>query len=234
MSDDAIPAPSAEWCLKMARLEEGQEIGAGMPDHPLRAPLSGSDERAREVVLEQALRNIAEGNLGPAPWQANYARIRQVAAEALAASRPTDAGAGDFLAAIHAATPTGQWIAVQHHPNGDWSVACDALDIRKKAVEVASGFVSADYPDERDIKIAEAGIRAALATDATSTVALATPKPPVDEAITGERLFRAFMSGDTNTLTGTALPTDWPVMKPSVQKAWNDLARVLTGDGAGA
>ena len=25
-----------EWCLNMARLEEGQEIGAGMPDHPLR------------------------------------------------------------------------------------------------------------------------------------------------------------------------------------------------------
>jgi len=27
---------TAEWCLNMARLEEGQEVGAGMPDHPLR------------------------------------------------------------------------------------------------------------------------------------------------------------------------------------------------------
>jgi len=31
--------------------------------------------------------------------------------------------AASFLAAIHQRTPTGQWIAVQHHPNGDWSVA---------------------------------------------------------------------------------------------------------------
>jgi hypothetical protein len=31
----------------------------------------------------------------------------------------------DFLAAIHAKTPAGQWIQVQHHPNGDWSVAAE-------------------------------------------------------------------------------------------------------------
>ena len=35
--------------------------------------------------LRQALRNIAEGNLGDAPWQANYARIKEVAAAALEA-----------------------------------------------------------------------------------------------------------------------------------------------------
>jgi len=33
----------------------------------------------------KALANIAEGNLGDAPWQANYDRIRKVAADALAA-----------------------------------------------------------------------------------------------------------------------------------------------------
>lgn len=32
----------------------------------------------------QALRNIAEGNLGDAPWQANYDKIRRVANAALA------------------------------------------------------------------------------------------------------------------------------------------------------
>lgn len=47
----------------------------------------------------------------------------------LAAARPTtDRADGDdgwryFLDAIHQRTPTGAWIAVQHHPNGDWSVA---------------------------------------------------------------------------------------------------------------
>lgn len=33
--------------------------------------------------LVEALRRIAEGNLGDAPWQANYAKIREVAKEAL-------------------------------------------------------------------------------------------------------------------------------------------------------
>jgi hypothetical protein len=31
----------------------------------------------------------------------------------------------DFLAAIHEKTPNGEWISVQHHPNGDWSVAAE-------------------------------------------------------------------------------------------------------------
>jgi hypothetical protein len=29
----------------------------------------------------------------------------------------------EFIAAIHERTPTGAWIAVQHHPDGDWAVA---------------------------------------------------------------------------------------------------------------
>lgn len=29
----------------------------------------------------------------------------------------------DFIRTIHERTPGGEWIAVQHHPNGDWSVA---------------------------------------------------------------------------------------------------------------
>jgi hypothetical protein len=32
---------------------------------------------------EEALKRIAEGNLGDDPWQANYAKIRRVASEAL-------------------------------------------------------------------------------------------------------------------------------------------------------
>lgn len=46
---------------------------------PQTLPAPGEVER-----LRAALRNIAEGNLGDARWQANYARIKEVAAEALA------------------------------------------------------------------------------------------------------------------------------------------------------
>ncbi len=28
----------------------------------------------------------------------------------------------DFIAAIHDRTPNGEWIEVQHHPDGDWSI----------------------------------------------------------------------------------------------------------------
>ena len=45
------------------------------------------NERARlrkeNARLRGVLRNIAEGNLGNAPWQANYERIRDVARAAL-------------------------------------------------------------------------------------------------------------------------------------------------------
>lgn len=47
---------------------------------------NGDPERVQ--ALEQALRNIAEGDLGDLPWQANYTRIRQVAAAALANASP--------------------------------------------------------------------------------------------------------------------------------------------------
>lgn len=61
-----------------------------------------------------------------------------------------------------------------------------------------------------------------------------TPTPPqgfdaaaVREAITGEALFRAFMVGDTNRLTTTALPTDWPGMKPLWRQAWKVYAAAI-------
>ncbi|MER8540309.1 hypothetical protein NKH17_12720 [Mesorhizobium sp. M1334] len=44
-----------------------------------RATAAESDREA----LREALRNIAEGNLGDAPWQANYEKIRDVAARAI-------------------------------------------------------------------------------------------------------------------------------------------------------
>lgn len=43
---------------------------------------------SRVLSLEEALRKIAEGNLGDDPWQANYERIRKVAQDALSGEKP--------------------------------------------------------------------------------------------------------------------------------------------------
>lgn len=43
-----------DWCVNMAKLEDGQEIGAGSPNHPLRADPAG-DLEARIVGLESLL-----------------------------------------------------------------------------------------------------------------------------------------------------------------------------------
>ena len=45
-----------------------------------RAYIALSDENER---LREALRSLAEGNLGPAPWQADYLRVQNVARAAL-------------------------------------------------------------------------------------------------------------------------------------------------------
>ena len=41
------------------------------------------DRDRRELALIDALRRIAEGNLGDYPWQANYAQIKEIARAAL-------------------------------------------------------------------------------------------------------------------------------------------------------
>jgi len=46
----------------------------------------------------------------------------------------------EFIDEIHKRTPLGQWIHVQHHPNGDWSVAesdeeKDAIDRARQALD---------------------------------------------------------------------------------------------------
>jgi hypothetical protein len=47
-----------------------------------------SDPRDAVIAgLVEALRNIAEGNLGDAAWQANYAKIKDVARAAIAAAK---------------------------------------------------------------------------------------------------------------------------------------------------
>lgn len=46
-----------------------------------------------------------------------------------------------------------------------------------------------------------------------------------------ETLFRAFMSGDTNKLTTTALPSEWQHLKPSYKAEWIKLAASLTPSG---
>lgn len=58
------------------------------------ARLTDEVDRLRVQLTDahQALRNLAEGNLGDLPWQANYERIKQVARAALVHSTPNPKG----------------------------------------------------------------------------------------------------------------------------------------------
>jgi hypothetical protein len=69
------------------------------------------------------------------------------------------------------------------------------------------------------------------ATGSACRTAPTEATPPHDglrDSITGEALFRAFMAGDVTRLTTTALPEEWPHMKPSYRKAWEDFAAALS------
>lgn len=80
----------------------------------------------KDVAIE-ALRKIAEGNLGDASWQANYDRIREVAREAL--STPTSIGEGlerqvGFQAAVRALR--------------SWAAGFSSIDTRSKVEAMAN------------------------------------------------------------------------------------------------
>lgn len=64
---------------------------------PLRKLVSVGDLARKD----QALRNIAEGNLGDAPWQANYTKIREIARSALFDAADVEAAARRLERARH-------------------------------------------------------------------------------------------------------------------------------------
>jgi len=92
-----IPVHMAQWCIERGRreCETLREIEALIK--PLACRENTATERMveceeentrtpspdRAAILEEALRKIAEGNLGNEPWQANYERIQEVARAAL-------------------------------------------------------------------------------------------------------------------------------------------------------
>ena len=72
--------PSVEAAKTAAQADYESRILAAVEPQP--------DPRDEVIAwLVDALRNIAEGNLGDAAWQANYARIKDVARAALAAAK---------------------------------------------------------------------------------------------------------------------------------------------------
>ena len=63
-----------------------------------KAPATDAGEVERRLAdAHAALRRIAEGNLGDAPWQANYTTIKQVACNALAGAPPAPTDAGEVI-----------------------------------------------------------------------------------------------------------------------------------------
>ncbi len=103
-----------------------------------------------------------------------------------------------------------------------------SLQMLAETVEFARKSMDGHAADEEAIASAALCLFVDEATQSLPALAAALRGR---DAVDGERLFRAFMAADTNTLTVTALPSDWPGMKPSVQEAWNDIAAALnTGD----
>jgi hypothetical protein len=60
-------------------------IQAQNDGHPIEGHTEAADLLALGEAMAGEMRRIAEGNLGDAPWQAHYDKIRAVAAAALEA-----------------------------------------------------------------------------------------------------------------------------------------------------
>lgn len=86
-------ALSKEWCMNMARAEEGYEVGAGALDHPLRAtsqPSQDAVERDPPLLDETALDQACD-YIGVAKESVRGAQIR-AGVEAYLASLPVHSG----------------------------------------------------------------------------------------------------------------------------------------------
>ena len=94
-----IAAGQQEDALILRALVAAGHVDQSKVDHA-REIIGALDRHENELLAagraaggnRQALQNIAEGNLGDGPGQENYARIRQVAADALAAQHPPAEG----------------------------------------------------------------------------------------------------------------------------------------------
>lgn len=86
-----------DWCVNMAKLEDGGEIGAGSPDHPLRAPsnhhMSELDTAERQNAALHDELMIAQSRIGNLEakvdlYRRTLTRVRPHV-EAVATSRDT-------------------------------------------------------------------------------------------------------------------------------------------------
>jgi len=88
------PYAKIEWPHRLLH-EAASQLAAVTAERDALA-LSWSEQLTRATTAEaqlkaarEALRNIAEGNLGDDPWQANYDKIRSVARAALDPKAPS-------------------------------------------------------------------------------------------------------------------------------------------------
>ncbi len=102
------------------KLSEKREVASAIGFDPAYVPGERDVDRWKRMWLW-----AAENDKKPALAAAIRALL-PTPPDPLAAGKPIDATQtreAEFIAAIHERTPTGAWIAVQHHPDGDWSVA---------------------------------------------------------------------------------------------------------------
>lgn len=218
---------------------------------PTPSIVTGSDERAREVVRYRHVKRgtvytvVGEAELQTATgalvdgsalvvyrgedgklWAREEGEFHDGRFEALAASRPTDAGAGEVERDdADRANGIGQ----------DELVAG-----LKRALQHPAG----DHDGWTDAGMEDAFFRWPVIVNALNE-ALATPKPPVDEAMREEnRLLRVALN-DIDVIAGTTIPPDgdaaaWAALDAIIalihpfRTNGEHPPRNLTGDGAGA
>ncbi len=238
MTDDAIPAgfvlvPRELTHAMLDATCDTQADDAAMRDRwaalldaapkitPAPSIVSGSDERAREVsatllgeVMQDAWGEICDdadahpsdmkhgkGTVlfySPGHWTDLIALRLNERLAALAASRPTDAGAG-LLEKLDAIKQAARYV-----PIGD-----GYFDLYANAAEAV-----------------DAAVDRLAAT-------LATPKPPVDEAMREEDLLEQAVTHLVSVLAADGGPRGDAAYK-AAREWWTAYDRNLTGDGAGA
>ncbi|HEX8555247.1 MAG TPA: hypothetical protein VF695_11115 [Sphingomonas sp.] len=96
-------------------------------------------------------------------------------------------------------------------------------DANARAVVSEDGCPYCDGVEEVEAVLADGSRDFVPCPHPCHRAAFATPAP-VDREAMGEALHTAFMSGDTNKLTTTSLPGEWPNLTPSFAEEWRKVA----------
>lgn len=215
------------------RLDNGVEIEVKRFHSPRIAEQMG---RAPDVIAaqgEKAVRFLADALSRPteptAPTSDTGPAVRSAAFAVLRRHNVSEGLFAEVAAATHEAMQHNQ-NATDVTPATDGSGALSREDVARALGECRRKRCGGYPSNETDLNpwLTDEDRQAADAVLALLDTAEAALRPAVGEVeARAEQLFRAFMAGDTNKLTTTALPNDWPSLQLPYRQAWIDLAAAL-------